>query len=217
MGEPGQLNSHKLVCRRPAGKRQVARVYTTSDPWGRPRPERTVLFWKGQARGPAPPSSSASRGTPAAQFGLFTLGPCQPPLPGMTSSSSHSGWASRASDVYSATLGEACWGHYPSFGAGPGDTAAKDPGAGCVWLPKITVAFHQLQGKRSSSNREVGPAHISSDTNWEPHQKVPWGRARRGALKQPWHTLDSCIPPVPRQKGTKPRLPVLGVQEAEGL
>lgn len=54
-----------------------------------------------------------------AQHGLFTLGPRQLPLPGMTSSSSRrGGWAGgRAGGVCSATLGEACQGQYGSFGA----------------------------------------------------------------------------------------------------
>lgn len=35
--------------------------------------------------------------------------------------------------------------------------AAKAPGAGYVWLPEITVAFHQLQGKEIKFKQRGGP------------------------------------------------------------
>lgn len=39
-----------------------------------------------------------------------------------------------------------------------GNMAAKAPGAGYVWLPEITVAFHQLQGKEIKFKQRGGPS-----------------------------------------------------------
>ena len=141
----------------------------TLGPCGRLRLACVVLLWRGQPAVPTPRAHPEAR--QRAQHGLFTLGPCQPPLPGMTSSSSHSGWVGRSQGPGRAlaALGEARQGHYHCFraqgllsglglGGGQGDTVAKAPGLGLPGCPRLQLLFTSFKARVQVQTQKGGPS-----------------------------------------------------------
>lgn len=135
-----------------------------------PEVERPVLYWRGS---PQPRGPQRTR----AQHGLFTLGRRQLPLPGMTSSDSRSQGGPLGTLPFLQGLGTGFRAHFEGWAS-----THNGSWAAWAWLPKVTVAFHQLQCKRSNSKTERWAQPTSARPQAGNHPRELQGRTCRGAL-----------------------------------